>query len=86
MTRDSSSNSVTFSHLKSYTFVQCVRQTELIRELLMEKKADDDVSSNKETLWNDSFSDSHSHSHSHFDEEAPLMYSSRISHLGRKPA
>jgi len=52
----------------------------------MEKKANDDVSSNKETLWNNSFSDSHSHSHSHFDEEAPLMYSSRISHLGRKPA
>lgn len=48
----------------------------------MEKKEEDNVNRNEDTLWNDSVSDSHSH----FDEEAPLMYSSRISHLGRKPA
>ncbi|RDY11473.1 putative sugar phosphate/phosphate translocator, partial [Mucuna pruriens] len=44
-----------------------------------EKKADDDGDNKEKTLWNDSISD--------FDEEAPLMYSSRISHfgVGRKP-
>lgn len=44
----------------------------------MEKKSED-VNSNEETLWNESVSDTH------LDEEAPLI-SSRIAHLGRKPA
>ncbi|XP_057439161.1 probable sugar phosphate/phosphate translocator At3g17430 [Lotus japonicus] len=54
-------------------------QDESTKELQMEKKAEDDVISNEETLQNDLVSDTH------FDEEAPLI-SSRISHLGRKPA
>ncbi|KAK2364824.1 hypothetical protein P8452_67710 [Trifolium repens] len=74
----------------NYLKIRDVRKSQLqiipdesAKELLMEKKGDDDVN-NDEDIWNNSVSDSHHHSH--FDEEAPLMYSSRISHLGRKPA
>lgn len=49
----------------------------------MEKRADDDGKTNEDSQWDDTVLDS---PNSHFDEEAPLMYSSRISHLGRKPA
>ncbi|XP_061366276.1 probable sugar phosphate/phosphate translocator At3g17430 [Gastrolobium bilobum] len=55
-------------------------QDESAKEVQTEKKADDDVNNNEETLWNDSVSDTR------LDEEAPLISSSRISHLGRKPA
>ncbi|PNY08601.1 putative sugar phosphate/phosphate translocator [Trifolium pratense] len=72
----------------NYLKIRDVRRSQLqinpdesAKELLTEKKGDDD---NDEDIWNNSVSDSHHHSH--FDEEAPLMYSSRISHLGRKPA
>lgn len=46
------------------------------------EKAVVDMDNREETLWNDSVSDTN------FDEEAPLMASSRTSHLGigRKPA
>ncbi|WVZ05908.1 hypothetical protein V8G54_019254 [Vigna mungo] len=52
------------------------------KELQTEKKAVVDMDNREETLWNDSVSDTN------FDEEAPLMASSRTSHLGigRKPA
>ncbi|XP_019422199.1 PREDICTED: probable sugar phosphate/phosphate translocator At3g17430 [Lupinus angustifolius] len=53
-------------------------QEESVKELLPEKKLDDDVNVNEE--WNDSVY------YTNFDEEAPLMASSRLSHLGRKPA
>ncbi|TKY61664.1 sugar phosphate/phosphate translocator [Spatholobus suberectus] len=55
-------------------------QDESAKELQTEKKADDDMDNKEETLWNDSVSDTH------LDEEAPLISSSWISHLGRKPA
>ncbi|QCD98329.1 DNA repair protein REV1 [Vigna unguiculata] len=52
------------------------------KELQTEKKAVVDLDNREETLWNDSVSDTN------FDEEVPLMASSRTSHLGvgRKPA
>ncbi|XP_019418680.1 PREDICTED: probable sugar phosphate/phosphate translocator At3g17430 [Lupinus angustifolius] len=53
-------------------------QDESLKELLPEKKVDDDMNINDD--WNDSVSNTN------FDEEAPLMASSRLSHLGRKPA
>ncbi|CAJ1873733.1 unnamed protein product [Sphenostylis stenocarpa] len=57
-------------------------QDESAKELQTQKNADDDIDNREESLWNDSVSDTH------LDEEAPLMASARMSHLGfgRKPA
>lgn len=63
---------------KETYFVVSTFLFQYIQELQSEKKADDDVNINEE--WNDSVSDTR------LDEEAPLISSSRISHLGRKPA
>ncbi|KAJ1412519.1 Sugar phosphate transporter domain [Sesbania bispinosa] len=51
-------------------------QDESAKELQTEKKADDVLNSNEDDLVSDT----------HLDEEAPLISSSRMSHLGRKPA
>ncbi|BAT86208.1 hypothetical protein LR48_Vigan03g274000 [Vigna angularis] len=73
----------------NYLKVRDVRTSQLqssqdgsTKELQTEKKTVVDMDNREETLWNDSVSDTN------FDEEAPLMASSRTSHLGigRKPA
>ncbi|ESW35225.1 hypothetical protein PHAVU_001G216900 [Phaseolus vulgaris] len=72
----------------NYLKVKDVRTSQLstqdgsAKELQTEKKAVDDMDNREETLWNDSVSVPN------FDEEAPLMASSRMSHfgVGRKPA
>ncbi|XP_014496379.1 probable sugar phosphate/phosphate translocator At3g17430 [Vigna radiata var. radiata] len=73
----------------NYLKVRDVRTSQLqssqdgsTKELQTMEKAVVDMDNREETLWNDSVSDTN------FDEEAPLMASSRTSHLGigRKPA